>query len=297
MSFPITVQVCWMCGATKGNRGDPADLHMAYTNTGCHWRSTLYQDQPFDAPAPALTRLEGFTTRMVHPDILHVWHLGTGRDLLGSALVVLVKHRYFPGRTIARRLAAASRSLCAYAKAHKLYLARRSLTKKSLNWESGQFPELRTKGYDTYIIGRWLASELEANDPGMPDLCTAVWTSNNCLSVMANSKGYFLTPMEQEQIILLGSLFCDTYLRLAHNSILNGNRLWRIRPKYHLVQHLFMVAKVSRLNMHKYSTWIDEDGNKKFMRINRATHRRTAAIRVLQRWLLGLPQTFAKLAK
>lgn len=288
-----TLQVCWMCHATKGNDGC---LDFAYTNTTCKWKETLFQSLPFDRP-PVLTELCGWDLRMLHPDFLHVWHLGVGRDLLASAIVVLVKNHFFPGRTIDIRLAVASRSLRDYAKANHYNLSRRKLNKQCLNWKSHEYPELKTKGFDTAIIGMWLSDLVEKQNIGNDDLATAIWTSNNVLTVLAKSEGYFLTEEENKQVHVLGDLFCDTYLRLAHGAVQQGQRLYRTRPKLHLLQHMFCLETPGRLNLQRYSTWMDEDANKKFMRINRATHRATAAQRVLQRWLLGIPSTFAKLEK
>lgn len=282
-----------MCNATKGNDGC---LDYAYTNTLCKWKETLYQDPPYDTP-PVLTTVFGWDNRMLHPDLLHAWHLGVGRDLLGTAIVQLVKNHFFPGRTIAIRLAAASRSLRNFAQTNRYNLSRRKLNKQCLNWKSGEWPELKTKGFDTAIIGMWLSELVENNDIGNNDLSTAIWTSNNVLTILAKSDGYFLTEEEEKQVLLLGELFCDTYLRLAYSGVQQGQRLYRTRPKFHILQHIFCLKTPGRLNLQRYSTWMDEDANKKLIRINKATHRVTAAQRVLQRWLLGIPSTFAKLEK
>ena len=289
-----TLQVCWMCNATKGNDGC---LDYAYTNTSCKWKETLYQDPPYDDP-PILTTVFGWDNRMLHPDLLHVWHLGVGRDLLGTAIMHLIKKRLiFPGRTIDIRLAAASRSLRNFAQTNRYNLSRRKLNKQCLNWKTGEYPELKTKGYDTAIIGMWLNELVENNDIGNNDLSTAIWSSNNVLTILAKSDGYFLTEEEEKQVVLLGELFCDTYLRLAYSAVQQGQRLYRTRPKFHILQHVFCLKTPGRLNLQRYSTWMEEDANKKFIRINKATHRVTAAQRVLQRWLLGVPSTFAKLEK
>lgn len=304
-SFPVTSflqgrvfvvyppKVCWMCNATKGNDGD---LHLAYTNTAFNWMGTLYQDDPFDQP-PVITTLIGWDIRMAHPDLLHCWHLGTGRDLLAGAIVELVKAGFFEGRNQELKLCRASRLLREFAKTHGHQLSRKKLNKACLNWASGEYPELKVKGADTAIIGMWLSDFVVNNDIGNPDLSTAIWTSNNVLTILAKSTGYFLTEREDQQVRLLGRIFCDSYLRLAHKALQEGKKLYRTRPKLHLVQHVFTMSTPACLNMHRYSTWMDEDANRKFMRINRATHRATAAQRVLERWMLGLPGTYEKLEK
>ena len=49
-------------------------------------------------------------------DILHLFHLGTGRDLVGSSLKVLVKMRYFEESSIEISLGRATASLKRFAK-------------------------------------------------------------------------------------------------------------------------------------------------------------------------------------
>lgn len=278
------------------NKGNSGDLVNAYTNTERNWEQTFYQQLPFDVQ-PTVRKLTGWCLQMVHPDILHCFHLGVGRDLCGSAIKLLIQRGYFPGRKQSDRFACATRSLNQYAKDKKYGLCRKKLNKKCINWKSGEFAELKTKGYDTFVVCSWLARLLEENDGGLPELATAIWCVDNALTLMANSSGLFLNAQEYSQLDVVGRIFSDTYLRLAHSAVLTGAKDFRTRPKFHAMQHVLMANRCSRINMHHYSTWMDEDANKKFMKINRTTHRRTAATRVLERWLLGLPSTFTNLGK
>ena len=72
-----------MCNATKGLE----NLDMAFcdgADEASFW-GTLYQDHPYKW-TPAYSLLEGFDMSMVFPDLLHVWHLGVARDLIGGAM-------------------------------------------------------------------------------------------------------------------------------------------------------------------------------------------------------------------
>lgn len=40
---------------------------------------------------PAILKLHNFTMATVGLDVLHIWHLGTGRDLASSILVILLR--------------------------------------------------------------------------------------------------------------------------------------------------------------------------------------------------------------
>ena len=151
---------------------------------------------------------------MVHPDILHCWHLGTARDFLASAIVLLLKRGYFRGRNQAQRLQAASKSLQSFAKLHRLSLSKKKLTKNSLTWKPHQFPELRMKGADAIVIGKWLSSIVQDTDCGLHDLPTALWASDNCFALLANNHGYFLSQAEYQQLRVVAGIVDTQFLLL-----------------------------------------------------------------------------------
>ena len=279
-----------MCRATKGADGD---LRLAFTNTEANWAGTLYSSKPYDTE-PSFAGLIGWSMQMLHPDLLHLWHLGCGRDVAGSVLSVLVRQRgVFRGRNIKKRLRVATNQLQQFAKAEKLTLSRKTLTVDSLCLKTGVFPELHASGFDTAIVTKWLAQLVQSHEVD-PEIATVVWVANNILSLLSNS-GRFLSQEEQLRVRTLGKLFMHTYLNLAHKAIVRNSRLWRVRPKLHLFDHICRMDRPSGVNPHFFSTWMDEDAVKKFMRVNSLTHKSTTAQRVLQRWLLGLPGTFGKL--
>ena len=49
---------------------------------------------------PAIAELVGFGMQLFCPDILHTYHLGIGRDVVASILVLLLKIGCFPGRDV-----------------------------------------------------------------------------------------------------------------------------------------------------------------------------------------------------
>ena len=119
-------------------------------------------------------------------------------------------------------------------------------------------------------------------------LRTVIWASNNVFGLLANAD-MFLTPHQQELAQTVGNLLIRSYLQLASDSLDQGDRLWKIRPKFHLLHHLFLESgRPSALNFHHLSTWMGEDSVKRWMTIKRRTHRLQTTGRSLQRWLLGL---------
>ena len=78
-------------------------------------------------------------------------------------------------------------------------------------------------------------------------------------------------------------------MALAAASVGRGERLWRTKPKLHILHEMVLEAKPSHLNPNTGSTWMDEDWVKRVMKVKRGVHRRTATESCLRRYLLGLP--------
>ena len=226
----------------------------------------------------------------IHGDLLHIFHLGTGRDLVGSALVMMLRGPgIFPGTNIPDRLSSATASLRSYARDHQLPLKLHKLSRSKLNWTGSNMPELRSSGYDTFVVNRWLTDvSLRFEGQLPPELCRALWTADHLLSIVANA-GRWLTEPEQRNKEQFGNVFVRSYMELATASLRNRDRLFRFRPKFHILHHLLKDSPRSRLNPNVYSTWMDEDALRKIMKVHRITSIKTAPKRILQRYLLGLP--------
>ena len=127
-----------MCNATKGGE----DETYVFTNIRtAPYMQTLFAEEPWIL-RPAYHSLSGFRLQQIFPDILHAYHLGCGRDLLGSALMEMVKAGFFGVGSIEHSLAEATRRLKLYAKQKKLNLRLKKLTKSKLNWSATKYPEL-----------------------------------------------------------------------------------------------------------------------------------------------------------
>ena len=201
---------------------------------------------------------------------------------------VLVVKKFF-GDTVNDSLAKASVSLKQYAKEHKLEMSLKRFTVQNLNFKSQEYPEVHCKGYMTFVILRWLQWALEEQpDADVPELVRSlVWSANSLLSVWGNGD-HFLTVNQQSHIQIVGHFFIRTYLQLAGASVEAGERLWRMRPKFHLLHHAVLEQRPSRCNQHFYATWMDEDAVKNLMVIKKRTHKLQATDRSIKRWLLGL---------
>ena len=278
-------QVCWKCQASKGGN----DLDYSYTNLhpGAAWRNTIWTSLPW-VQTPELANCRGFDPTMLAADLLHVWHLGCGRDLLGSSLKILTQMRYFAGNSIEKSLGQASMQLRSCARQNGLMLNLKKLTKQNLGWTSDAYPEIRCKGYDTYIALSWLAKEIETNPPTSPvreiqdmldEMCTALWSADSWLRMLTHAPMH-LTDSQQLQKTVLGDLFMTMYMSLAQRAVVERKKLWRVRPKIHLLHHMVLEDRPSRLNPHYMSTWMDEDFIKRTMRIKKRPIRGSQLVRL-----------------
>ena len=158
-------------------------MNWCYSNVSdtAPWRGSLWSQDPWPQNVvPSLTGILGFSLRMLGVDLLHIFHLGVGRDLVASAIRILASKRgYWRGRNQEERLKFATQQLKAFAKRHNYSLTMSKLSKQSLNWKADAFPELKAKGYDCFVVLRWLVSEINNEDIGNDTLATDTWFDYN----------------------------------------------------------------------------------------------------------------------
>ena len=119
-------KICWICTATKDMEDPFTDISPTAT-----WRSNLFQQDPWLAK-PALANLCHFSLKRVMPDLLHVWYLGIGRDLIGGVMVHLLASDCFPGRFQKGRMLAATQALKQWAKQNDKPLPKPSASRKKI---------------------------------------------------------------------------------------------------------------------------------------------------------------------
>ena len=84
--------ICPLCLASKTDPG------MLFTNVreDAPWRSTVFSTNPWTT-LPKLMMLKGFTVHHIKLDLMHIFHLGIGRDVAATAIKELIKARIFQG--------------------------------------------------------------------------------------------------------------------------------------------------------------------------------------------------------
>ncbi|CAE7441277.1 unnamed protein product, partial [Symbiodinium microadriaticum] len=118
---------------------------------------------------------------------------------------------------------------------------------------------MKSSGFDTYIVQQWVLHEISSvADSGLDgNLVLALWASNHCISLWSNNGTRWLSDDEKRNVREAGVLYLRSYISLAEKAIEEQRRLYRIRPKLHLLHHLFI--KDGYANPHCYATWMDED--------------------------------------
>ena len=118
----------------------------------------------------------------------------------------------------------------------------------------------------------------------------AIWSANTWLNLLAKAP-MFLSELEDQNRLVLGRILINSYATLAADAAARRVFLFRLRPKFHLLDHCTRDVRASRMNCHVHSTWMDEDSIKRYMKLARQVHKRTAAENILQRFTLGLRTT------
>ncbi len=282
-------QICWLCQATKGLHS--LDLAFTDISDNAGWLSTLLVGTPW-AVEPPYARLPGFSVEMIIPDLLHIWNLGMAQSVGGSILKQILQEQViFNGPNLDSRFSEATESLRAFARHEKLPLRLKKLTKTRLRWKTRGYPELACSGYDTFVICKWLQCILTPFSDVYTDFCTLLWSGNHAVSV-CYSAGWWLSPAEKATLHTVGNIFMCTYIRLASESVAGGRFLFRARPKLHMLHHVFKWRR--GVNPAKYATWNDEDFLKRIGRVLKLVSALSAQKRILERWLMNIPETIRK---
>ena len=303
-----TNKCCLYCEGTKG-----MDVPITDITASALWRR-LVPVCPWRAE-PSIVKLDGFSMSLVTPDIMHAFYLGSGRDLVASALVILLRAGHIPGNNVSVsgcwcrvacnafwnllslkhiindakvkvRLLEASRLIKSWSNQHSdLKMPKQwKLTSKRLSLKGGKFTHFIGKAWQTKVILNFLVDYTEglAVDPLLK---TVLWAAQNLFGLLSESRTrlLFLLPAEIAQVEAVGKVFLETYLRLRVKY--NGwciYKLFNVRPKLHMVTDVVRVR-----NPVAASGWMDEDFIKRVMRIARKTHIATTHSSALKRYLTG----------
>ena len=288
------IEVCFRCMASMGRKR--ADRVYTDCSESAGWRVTEYMSLPWHVP-PALAGLVGFCLGIISLDVMHLWHLGCCRDITASCMKLMCKTRglYYDGHNIEARLAQMVQEIRAFAASQGKQVSFQKLTKMTLVWRTDKCPELHVSAADAGVCLAWLVEKLEEQPlpPPYDGALGCSWAAHNMVKMMMNSD-FFLSSEEREAIYTVGTLYQVTYAKLAAIAHAEGVKLFKVRPKYHLISHLLsdVCFRASARNPAVDANWVDEDWVKWSLRMYRRMNRRTASLNLLKRTLITQKQRF-----
>ena len=155
---------------------------------------------------------------MIALDLLHLWHLGCCRDLVGSGFKLMVRKKglYFSAPNIAGRLRQLTAEIREFAKACGKSVSFKKMTKNTLKWKNTQCPELHASGADAGVCLSYLVEKLQAQDMRDPysGLFGCCWCAHTMVRLLM-SAGFFLSEEERDAIYTVGAAYQVSYAQLA----------------------------------------------------------------------------------
>ena len=251
------LDICWICKATCDMRVPWADL-----SDGAAWKATMYTEDPWDE-TPLIMFAPGFKLQCVQVDLLHSWYLGMARNIIASVLAILVRTRFFPGRSHKDQLWHATLS-CRQGSKGKGLPKHFKFTKNNLTMKPGEHCELRMKAAHTAVILTWLASLMEEQGREQDgSIRTLLFIADRLFRYMISLKNdgpTVLTREQGEQIKEMGECVVKLYLHLhVTTKGLTRYLLFHCRPKAHMFHHSMLSAEQQRRCPASYMTVMDED--------------------------------------
>jgi len=257
-SFPswAAKHICWQCGANTGDKD--------YTQFGLQaaWRRHRYSAKEFftlqmqqGIVASPLFQCPNFSLDMVCIDILHTMDLGVTQDCLGCLFWHSIE-TYFSGRTLKDKVQQLWTAIRQHYNAHKTPNQLQALTMEMVK-RPGKTPKLKAKGGETRGLvpfGLELACQLQEKQ-NSPYHDTLVKLMARLLDL------YMLTSCVDWQPEVAGKscreflLLYSSLNRLAQDQ---GIDLWRIKPKFHLMQELFEFQGTHKGNPRFFWCYRDE---------------------------------------
>ena len=177
-------------------------------------------------------------------DFFHGFHLGIGKNFVGSCLALLSDH--FPGNNIEDRFQALEQHFFAWCHTAKQLPTITRLTKDTIQWGSRQdFPSGNWfKASVTTTFCRYLEHVLTTqnwqHEPMLEKAGEAVTAMNFCLSSLYASDVFVEPPARAIDIAEHGLKFLRRLQWLAKDAIKCGQALWLLTPKCHIIHHLLL---------------------------------------------------------
>ena len=288
--------ICHLCRA--GQPGVPFE-EINTRNPG--WKQTVLEQTPFadEIPFEFVPHPPNELPLFFHFDLSHVWHLGVGRNFLGSALALLSGLEN--GGNVDLRFQQLSNKYLTWCSENGRTAHIQKLTKEHLGWQATtSYPTAGWhKGDLTTSLMLFVQSRFEAErwDGMLRDVGEAAVAINRYITLMFES-GAWLEPEQAMEATNHGLRFLRRYNKMAMESLERGQRLWILHPKIHALHHLIVHMQDAAdrgpvLNVLCTSVQMDEDFIGRGSRLSRhVASGSTTSLRVVEPYLQAVYAKF-----
>ena len=276
------------------------------------WANSLHRERPWEKQ-PTISTLKYDDMKPEHLlklDIFHLWKVGLGRDLAGSAVVTFARIGLWDSagcsKNLEDRLQCAHGSFRLWAMANKKTPGLRSFSKAFFVMKSyADSPWSNSKGSDTVLLIQWLhwfvslnlASSVDGFDLQRYGRMLRLFknTAEQSFEVLGivYSHGLWLSRTCAKHLYGRLFLLLRGYRALASEALQFRFNAWGLKPKGHALAHVAYEIREQLLAKHK---WIlnpliwgceqNEDTVGRVSRLARKVSTRTITKRVLDRYNL-----------
>lgn len=310
---PKAMHICDGCDANGVYpKADPALSYQDF-RVEAGWRETILSHAEYVRHAPARAQatylgIPGITYDVLWRDLMHNFHLGIARDLIGSLVTawnesgVLVQWCVQQGLDTSKphvQLHWAFRQWCKRLGVQSdgiNWFAPTSLGR----WVKSMLPELNSKVKAARV--KPIVMFLQHVSLQMPVLHTWVPVANQCIFGAArfleilDCAGMWLTHGERARAVRAGRAMLVSYQWLAKKACRLRLRLWHLRPKHHYVDHQLLDVSTG-VNIKALMCFGAEDFMGCVKRLGSGCHANTLTERLPLRYIQFLGARWQKRAR
>lgn len=293
--------VCHLCSAGKA-QWDWEEIG----SRNPKWLESVFAEDPFKSPRTpwcALPHQMGESPSLFFFDLFHCCHLGVGKYILGTILVLLAQRR--PEGNTEERFEGLTADYLAWCKRNRRRPYLSKITATLLNWPTtASFPNASWhKGDLTNTMCHYVEHRFKHEDWSDNNLLAlggeAVCALNDCLRILYKGE-LWLQPAVAREASEYGLRFLRRYGAGARIAQQNKQSLYVLQPKLHAWHHLMLFLlhqsqKGRTLNILAFGTQPSEDFIGRPSRLSRrVTASEKCSDRVIDRYLRSCHHEWVK---
>lgn len=290
-NFPTWTSVpnmCWLCNAS------PTLGPLVWTNglASAGWRSTMRSHEQYVAklladgePLPAVFKIKTLRLEGVMGDVLHALDLGVTSHVVGNVMITVMRKGHW-GANQTLQAAGLDEHLKTWYKGHKhVYKIEGKITYARVK-ASNDWPKFKGKAAATRHLAHYAVDlAREFSDGSEHDQkCVAVAAGLARMYTIMAEQPRFLSRSAKVELSRLSVAFMDVYSQLAGAAVEAKQRMWKMYPKFHILQHI--CEHQSWFNPRMIWTYGDEDLQHIVKEVALSCHPTTTAHMTLYKWVV-----------